>query len=122
MAVVACACGLAGFASGAYYQFRHTVFLQEAAIGRDILVAKICARDGCDSVRGMVTADLPMQLSNYSVQYAAMQEPFPRGVLKAARNTWAMRHFVDGAMKPPEELQRAISDCKCGLQLQPANQ
>ena len=119
-AVLVCVCALGGFSLGAYYQFRHTVFLHGAAVGRDILVAKICAQNGCDSVRNWVAADLPLQLSNYSSQYAVIQEPLPRGVIDVVQNTWAMRHMVDGAMKSPQEFGAAISACNCGLQLQAA--
>jgi hypothetical protein len=122
MGVLACACGLGGFALGSYYQFRHNVFLHGATIGRDILLAKMCAQAGCDAVRDWVVADLPLQVSNYSAHYSVLQEPFPRGVVDVARNTWATRHLVDEAMKSPQEFQRAISDCKCGLHLQPAGQ
>jgi hypothetical protein len=79
----------------------------------------MCAQQGCDAVRSWVIADLPLQLSNYSSQYAVLSEPFPEGVIDIAHNAWEMRHSVDDAIKPPREFESAIEKCNCGLQPRP---
>ncbi len=79
----------------------------------------MCAQQGCDAVRGWVIADLQLQLSNYSSQYALLNEPFPTGVIDIALNAWKMRHSVDAAIKPPREFESAIDKCNCGLRSQP---
>jgi hypothetical protein len=110
-----------GFAWGAYGQFRHLVFLHQATVGRDIVEAKMCAQQGCDAVRGWITEDFPLQFSNYSAQYALLNEPFPSDVIDIARNAWSARHSVDEAIKHPHELETAIEKCNCGLHvLQPS--
>ena len=113
------ACALGGFAWGAYVQFRHIVFLHQYTVGREIVEAKMCARQGCDAVRSWVIADLPLQLSNYSSHYAVLNEPFLHGVIDVAHSAWETRHSVDGAIKPPREFETAIEKCNCGLQPQP---
>jgi hypothetical protein len=79
----------------------------------------MCAQQGCDIVRDWVIADLPLQLSNYSSQYAVLNEPFPHNVIDIAHNTWRMRHSVAEAIKSPREFESAIEKCDCGLQPRP---
>jgi hypothetical protein len=113
---------LIGFAMGAHYQFRHTVFLNGAIVARDIQSAKICTQQGCDTLRAWLSTDIQLQLTNYSLQYAVLSEPFPRGAIDVVRYTWQTRHVVDNVIKSPKEFERAISECNCGLKLESAVQ
>jgi hypothetical protein len=115
VAVAAFIFGFGGFALGAFYQYRHNLFLNGSEVGAHILVAKICAQTGCNDVRDWASSDLSLRLLNYESKYALLEAEFPKNYLAVAADTWRMRHFVDNAIKSPADFRRAIAECKCGL-------
>lgn len=106
---------MAGYAFGAYAQYRHTVVLQQSILARDILQAKMCEQSGCDSIKDWLVEDVPLHYGNVVAQDVLMRQPIFNRLFDVSRITWKSIGEGQSDVKQPQYFERAIFECQCGL-------
>lgn len=118
IAMLLAACGiciLGGFAAGAYMQYRHKVLLEEDKLARDILVAKICAKSGCNSNMNWIRRDVPLALYSFENDEKLLHATLLRRLYLVSVVTWMTRGYTDIA-NSPDRFRQDIRTCNCGLE------
>lgn len=115
--LIACAmCIIGGFAAGAYMQFGRTVFFEQDKLMRDILVAKICAKSGCDQSMRWLREDVPVALYNFESDDKLLHGPLLGRLFLVSISTWVTRNHSDASYSP-DRFRQDILTCNCGLEL-----
>ena len=116
VAVMGCAtCAVGGFAVGAYIGFLHTVLGTQDTFARDIITAKSLARNQSPDLLKWMMVDAPLQYQFLTEFDKARSQPLPLRLTAAARMTWTFRSIPPKEFRSPQQLQKMMRDCGCGL-------
>lgn len=100
---------LCGFVYGTYIQFDQIVFGNQVALRKDLRLAQGCAGPEANIERIATRNELTERVSNYSAEYKALHEAFPRKAIGIALSAWMLRNTIpDGALTPPDQFKRTI--------------